>query len=191
MSTGELIGYARVSKKEQKLDRQINALKAAGCTKIFQEKISTRIKERPQLNECFKYLRAGDILVVDDWDRLGRTLIEKILMIDEIHKMKVKLISLAQNIDTTTPEGRMFFYTNAMFAEYVRSQISLSTKKGLMAARAQGRFGGRKFSLNKDQVKDLLRLCKEGVIPQRDLARMFNISLPTLTRYVRINREIE
>lgn len=149
------IGYARVSTQDQNLDMQITALEKFGCEKIFKEKKSA-VKERPELEKMIVQLRKGDIIVVFKLDRLGRSLKHLIDLVNNFREKGVEFISLNDNIDTTTAQGRFTFNMFASFAEFERELIKERTIAGLEAARERGRVGGRKKGLSKEaQTKAL------------------------------------
>src|SRR2546423_8025219 len=147
-----LIGYARVSKNEQNLDLQIDALKAAGCEKIFHDKITSLKEERKGLDEALAFLRPGDVLVVWKLDRLGRTLRHLIDLIAMFNQKGIGFKSLKETIDTTTSTGKLVFHIFAALAEFERDIIHERTQAGLDAARARGRRGGRPKALSPKQA---------------------------------------
>ena len=138
-----LIGYARVSTMDQNPALQMDALHAAGCEKIFTEKASGSHKDRPQLKAAIEYLREGDTLVVWKLSRLARSLTQVIKTVTDINERNIALKVLTQNIDTATPEGRLFFHITAAFDEFQRELIVENTRAGLAAANKRGRRGGR------------------------------------------------
>ena len=142
-----MYGYARVSTEGQNLDLQLDALKKAGCTKIFKEKISAA-KERPELEKMMGLLAKGDTVVVWKLDRLGRSLRHLIDQVKGLEEKKVKFISLQDNINTQTAQGRFIFNVFASLAEFERDIIRERTQAGLSAARARGRKGGRPKGLS-------------------------------------------
>lgn len=146
------LGYARVSTKDQKLDRQIDSVSAAGCEKIFSDKMSGAKFDRPELNMLKAQLRSGDIVVIDKLDRLGRSQKDLIEIVSELESNGEGFISLQGNIDTTTASGKLIFHIFASLAEIERSLISERTRSGLTAARARGRVGGRPKGLT-DEAK--------------------------------------
>lgn len=143
------IGYARVSTKDQKLDLQIDALKKEGCEKIFSDISSGAKQDRPNLllmlNEC----RPGDIIVIYKLDRLGRSLIHLVNLAQELHEKGIYLKSISDNLDSTTPQGKLMFNLFASLAEFERDLIIERTKAGLNSARARGFCGGRSAGLTK------------------------------------------
>ena len=139
-----LIGYSRVSTQDQNLDLQNDALKNAGCEKIFEDKISGARIERKGLTEALEFVRSGDVLVVWKLDRLGRGLRDLIDKIQDLEKRGVGFRSLTENIDTTTAGGKLIFHIFGSLAEFERALIKERTKAGLASARARGITGGRK-----------------------------------------------
>ena len=125
------IGYARVSTIEQNLDLQIDALKAAGCEKNFSDVMSGAKSLRPELLRLKEQLRPGDTLVVWRLDRLGRSMKDLLEWMTSLEQMNVGLVSLKENIDTTTPTGRLVFHLFASLAEFERNLIVERTMAGL------------------------------------------------------------
>ena len=178
-----LVGYARVSTREERqvLDRQIDALTAAGCEKIFDDRLSGVLADRPGLAACLAYLRAGDVLTVLDLDRLGRRARDLIGMIEDLEKQGVAFKALNSPMDTTTPAGRAFLQIQAAVAEMERNLIRQRVNEGLTAARARGRQGGRprvmtperlRFAqhLMADKTRTIPQICRElGDIPSSTL----------------------
>ena len=141
------IGYACVSAKDQNLSLQIDALQKAGCEKIFQEKKSRAKRNRPELEKLLEQIRPNDVVVIWKLDRLARSTKDLINLVNEIQDKGAGLISLNDNIDTSSPQGKLIFHVFASLAEFERDVISERTKTGLTAARARGRVGGRKKGL--------------------------------------------
>src|SRR5882762_11181785 len=137
------IGYVRVSKQEQHEALQIDALKEAGCEKWFLDKITGSKAERKGLDEALAYLRPGDTLVVWKLDRAGRSLSHLIELLKGLKERGIEFISLTEQIDTTTPGGKLIFHLMGALAEFERELIRERTNAGLAAARARGRVGGR------------------------------------------------
>ena len=180
------IGYARVSTKDQKLDRQIDSLTAAGCEKIFSDKMSGAKFDRPELNMLKAQLRSGDIIVIDKLDRLGRSLKDLIEIVSELESNGVGFISLQDNIDTTTASGKLIFHIFASLAEFDRSLISERTRSGLTAAR--GRVGGRPKGLTDEAKKTAMAaetLYRTKQHSVREICEQLGISKPTLYSYLK------
>jgi len=130
VSTQMRIDYARVSTGGQKLERQLDALRAAGCRRIFAEKQSGRDTDRPELTACLEFMTAGDTLVVPALDRLSRSLQDLITTVGELRRREVGFTSLHENLDTTTPGGRLVFHVFAALAEFIRELIVSGTREG-------------------------------------------------------------
>ena len=150
-----IIGYARVSTKDQNLDLQMEALKKAGCEKIFKEKISGALKERPELDTMISQLRVGDTIVVWKLDRLGRSLKNIIDLVLDFNQKQVVVKGLTDGVDTSTSNGRLFLNIMASLAGYEKELIRERTNAGLSAARARGRLGGRPKGLKAETVSKL------------------------------------
>jgi len=153
------IGYARVSTEDQNLSLQLDALQRVGCKKIYQEKVSSRVAQRPALSMLLEHIRAGDTLIVWKLDRLGRSLKELVALINQLATKKVHFKSLNENIDTSTPTGQLTFHIFCAIAEFEREIIRQRTLAGLQAARARKQTLGRPKGLGKEaQQKPKLRL---------------------------------
>lgn len=138
------IGYARVSTQDQTAALQLDALRAAGCERIFEETASGANADRPGLADALAFARPGDVLVIWRLDRLGRSLRDLIDLAADLREREVELCSLQEAIDTTTAGGKMLFHIMAALAEFERNLIQERTKAGLASARARGRKGGRR-----------------------------------------------
>jgi len=180
-----LIGYARVSTGDQTLDLQLDALKSAGCTKIFTDTASGAKAERKGLDEALSYARAGDTLVVWRLDRLGRSLKHLIESITDLNNRKIGFKSLRENIDTTTSGGKLVFHIFGALAEFERDIIQERTQAGLLAARARGRKGGRPKALNPKKVQMARALYNDKTNTIDEICKTLNISRTTLWRYIK------
>ncbi len=156
-----LVGYARVSTLDQNPELQIDALKEAGCEKIFIEKSSGAKDDRPQLKEALEYIRSGDTLVVWKLSRLARSITQVINTTKDLEAHNIGLKVITQKIDTTTPEGRLFFHMTAAFDQFQRELIVENTKAGLKAARSRGRVGGRPRVLTEEKIKVARAMLKD------------------------------
>lgn len=161
-----LVGYARVSTDSQDLAAQLDALAAAGCTRVFSEVVSSTVVTRPQLQAALDYLRSGDVLVVVAVDRLSRRTLEFLTLIEQLSTAGVEFRSLTQDFDTTTPAGRMVMSIFAVFAQNEREDISRRTKAGLASARARGSAFGRPSVLTADRLEAIADAHRR----QRDVA---------------------
>jgi len=177
------IGYARVSTLEQNPGLQEDALKEAGCRKIFTDNASGARAERPGLEKALDYLREGDCLVVWRLDRLGRSLKHLIEVIEGLERRGVGFISLQEGFDTTTSGGRLIFQIFGALAEFERNLIRERTRAGLKAARARGRKGGRKKKLSGQQVRSMKKMADAGQHTIAEICQTFNITKPTFYAY--------
>jgi DNA invertase Pin-like site-specific DNA recombinase len=178
-----LVGYARVSTLDQNLDLQIDALKKAGCKKIFEDKLGGSRAERPGLAKALEILREDDTLVVWKLDRLGRSVKNLVDLVADLHQQGVQFKSLTDAIDTGTPSGRFFFHVMASLAEMERELTIERTRAGLEVARQLGRKGGRKRQMTDSKIESAKKLLTSGV-PPRDVAKNLGVSVPTLYRWV-------
>ncbi len=190
VSTQIRIGYARVSTSGQKLERQLDALKAAGCRRVFAEKQSGRDTDRPQLAACLAFLAPGDTLVVPSLDRLSRSLQELITTVAELRRREVGFTSLHENLDTTTPGGRLVFHVFAALAEFIRELIVSGTREGLAAARARGRVGGRPTVITPDMIRAARDLLPNPEASVTAIAKLLGVSPGTLYNHIPDLREL-
>lgn len=178
---GMRIGYARVSTIDQNLELQRDALSRAGCVQVYEEKASGKSKDgRHELANMMRALRKGDTLIVWRLDRLGRSLVDLVQLVDELAARGVAFESLSEKIDTSTAQGRMFFGFIATMAQYQRDVISENTRAGLKAARARGRNGGRPPALDDGAIKEIRVLMKSPDISMVSIAKRYGVSKPTL-----------
>ncbi len=177
------IGYARVSTDEQSLDLQLDALKKAGCKRVFTDKASASKGDRPGLVEAMSHLRSGDVLVIWKLDRLGRTVKGLVDFVSDIQGRGIQFRSLTDGIDTTTPAGRFFFHVMASLAQMERELMAERTRAGLDAARRRGRVGGRKRRMTPGKVESARKLLRSGMAP-REVAQNLSVSIPTLYRWL-------
>ncbi len=177
------IGYARVSTFDQNLDLQGDALKEAGCKKIFTDNASGARAARPGLERALDYVREGDCLVVWRLDRLGRSLKHLIEVVEGLEKRGVGFISLQEGFDTTTSGGKLIFQIFGALAEFERNLIRERTMAGLKSARARGRMGGRKRKLTEAQVLSMKKMAAAGHHSISEICRTFGITKPTFYAY--------
>lgn len=183
---GELIGYARTSREDQNLDLQLNALREAGIKEehIFQEKISSLAKNRPQYELALKRCRKDDCLVVWKLDRLGRSALGLINTVNELKERGVNFKSLTQPFDTTTPMGTMVFGLMALLAQLERDLTAERTAEGIRAAKERGTYKTRGLTFDKDLWDKMCEIYKNddnnGVAA---IARKTGLSYQTVYRY--------
>jgi DNA invertase Pin-like site-specific DNA recombinase len=181
-SSLQLVGYARVSTEQQRLDLQLDALRAAGCEQIFSDVGSGTIRDRPQLEACLRHLRSGDTLVVWRLDRLGRSLRHLVELVGKLSDRGVALRSLTEGIDTTTPTGRMVLHVFGALAEFERELIIERTRAGLEAARVQGRLVGGPRLVTAAKLTRARELRDEGRLSMGEIAKTIGVSRATLYR---------
>lgn len=185
---GMLIGYARVSTVDQNLDLQRDALTRAGCAQIYEDKASSRKRVgRPELENALRALRPGDTLVVWRLDRLSGSLADLVQIIHELGEKKIGFMSVMEQIDTTTAQGRMFFGVFAALAQYRLDVIHENTMAGLKASRARGRVGGRPSALDAQAVKEIQALLADPEISVGSVAERYKVSRATV--YNALKRE--
>ncbi len=184
------IGYARVSTREQNLDMQIEALKAAGCEKIFSEKLSGRIGSRPELDACLSFIRQGDTLIVYKLDRLGRSLRNILMLLDGFKDKGIHFVSLQDNISTEGATGQLITNVLGAFAQFERDLIVERTQEGRRIAKEKGVKFGRKATINKNNVakqKSCIKLYQTGT-SIRQIQKILHIgSAGTVYRILRRN----
>lgn len=186
------VGYARVSTGDQDLALQMDALKRAGCERIFTDKASGAKVDRPGLTQALAHVRDGDALVVWKFDRLGRSLPHLIETVTALQAGSVGLRSLTENIAPTTPGGRLIFNVFGALAAFERDLIRERTKAGLAAAAARGRQGGRKPVVTSDKLTRARGLLANGLtvreaamrvkVGKTALYRALSETKPALTR---------
>jgi DNA invertase Pin-like site-specific DNA recombinase len=177
-----IFGYARVSTDDQLLDAQMDALTAAGAERIFADKISGSLRKRPQLDQLLDQLRPGDVIAVTKYDRLARSLRDLLDIVELIKERGAGFRSLAEDIDTTTPAGRLIFHVFASIAQFERERISERTREGLEAAKKRGRVGGRPPALSAVQRDEVRRMRDEEGRRLSEIAQLFRVSVKTVRR---------
>ena len=179
---GHLLGYARVSTSDQDAALQIDALKAAGCYRVFVDTISGSLASRPELDKLLDQIRPGDTLVVWRLDRLGRSIRHLIDQLSALSAREVGFRSLQETIDTTSSGGRLVFHVFAALAEFERDLIKERTNAGLKAARARGRKGGRPPLLTADQVRTAKRMYEQQEMTVAQIGHVLGVSRTTIYR---------
>lgn len=177
-----LFGYARVSKYEQNLDLQTDALNNFGTEKIFIDKISGVKSIKPNFDEMIKYLRKGDKIVVWRLDRLGRSTVGLIQLITDLTQKGIDVISICENIDTSSASGKLIFQIFCVLAEHERNVLIERTNAGLKSARSRGKIGGRPKGMTK-KYQEIAPLVKSAygnkAQPVEQIMKAFNIKSKT------------
>jgi DNA invertase Pin-like site-specific DNA recombinase len=167
-----LIGYARVSTLDQDPALQLDALAAAGCAKVFEDRASGARSDRPGLRQALDYVREGDVLIVWKLDRLGRSLAHLIETVAMLEQHGVGFRSITEAIDTTTPGGRLVFHLFGALGQFERDLIRERTRAGLAAAAARGRKGGRKPVINADTLARARVMIAKGLTVRETAIRL-------------------
>jgi DNA invertase Pin-like site-specific DNA recombinase len=179
-----LVGYMRVSTSEQNLALQRDALKAAGCERLYDDTCSGSVKERPGLGKALDHMRAGDALVVWKLDRIGRSLSHVVELVDGMQAKGIGLKVLTGGIDTTSSTGRLVFGIFATLAEFERDLIRERTMAGLAAARARGHRGGRPRLMTRAKLRTAMAMMSDRSNVAGEVAEQLGISISTLYAYV-------
>lgn len=179
--TNQRFGYGRVSTSDQNIESQKDALVRAGTDLLFIDTFTGTKSNRPELNRLRAQLRNGDTLVITRLDRLGRSAKDLLNLVSELQDQGVHLEVLEQNINTSSPEGKLFFTLVASFAEFEREIMRSRTMDGLAAARARGRMGGRKPAMSPVKVATAKQLYSQGKYV-KDIAEALGVSRPTIYR---------
>jgi DNA invertase Pin-like site-specific DNA recombinase len=179
-----IYGYARVSTQSQELSRQLDLLNNCGCTEILTEKSTGTKSSRPELNRLKDIIRPGDTLIVESFSRLGRSTKDLIDLVTYFEMKEIKLVSLKENFDTTTPQGKLMMTVFQAFSQFERDFIVQRTNEGLKSARARGRIGGRPKCDSKS-IKKALNLYHTKTHSVREIVHITGISRATLYRYLK------
>lgn len=175
-------GYARVSTVAQTADMQVDALRRAGCDRVFVETASGAKAHRPELDHMIEMLREGDVVVVWRLDRLGRSMQNLIELMNRFQRMGVGFVSLTEAIDTTTPGGMLAFNLFASLAQFEHDLIRERTRAGLDTARARGRTGGRPRKLDDRKIREIRRLYESKALTVRQIADLMHVGRSTVYR---------
>lgn len=175
------IGYARVSTQDQNLERQIDALNAYGIDRLYQEKMTGTRQHRPELDAMLSRLEEGDTVVVESLSRLGRSTKDLLMLIDLFESKKVKLVSLKENIDTSTSTGRLLITVLSALSQFERDVIVERTNEGLAAARARGRKGGRP-KVADTKIRQALKLYDTKQYSLKEIESLTGVKASTLYR---------
>lgn len=183
------IGYARVSTDDQNPDLQLDALRLAGCERIYTDKGQSGGKRsRPQLDKCLADLKPGDVLTVWKFDRLGRSLQHLVSVLEDLQGRGVGFLSLTEAIDTSSAAGRLLGHIIGALAEFERALIAERTRAGIKAAKRRGVKLGRKPSLSPEQIAHARKLIEAGESPGT-VARLLGVARSTLYKSLKSGNE--
>lgn len=177
------LGYIRVSTDKQVIDRQLDQLQDY-CDEVFiEDGVSALSKKRPAYDEVMQSLKEGDIFVVSSLDRAFRSVQDALSELDKLHKRSIEFLSLSQNFNTTTPDGKFFYTLAAALAAWEREILSVRTKQGMKVAREKGKLIGRPPKLNDNQLAQARSMLHaKGKVSIADIAKQFNVHERTLKR---------
>lgn len=178
---GELIGYARVSTKDQNLDLQIEKLQQYGCSKIFAEKVSGTIQNRPELTKCLGYIRCGDTLVISKLDRMARSALHLGKIVQKLQDDKVDFVVIDQQINTTSSQGKLMFHMLSAFAEFENNIRRERQKEGIQKAIKDGKKFGRPSKITSKTVDGVKKAISKRVTIAK-VKSYFDISQVTYYR---------
>ncbi len=183
------IGYVRVSTNDQSTQLQIDALNDLGVERIYEEKLSGKTIDRPELNKMIDVLRKGDTVYVYKLDRLGRSLKHLLNTVESFEDMGVNFVSVKDDMNTSTAAGKLIFRIFASLAEFEADLIRERTIAGLESARAEGRVGGRPNKLNDQIIKQAITLIESGQSRVGELADQYGVDRRTLGRNIKSFKE--
>lgn len=185
MSSPVLIGYARTSTTDQKagLGAQVRDLQAAGCTKIFQEELSSVAARRPELDRALEFVRDGDVMVVTKLDRLARSVADLVSITAELRSKGVELRILALNLDTATPTGKLMLNLLGSIAEFERELMLERQREGISKAKADGKYKGRAPTA-RAKAAQVIGLHQDGKTPMQIVSAL-GISRASVFRILR------
>lgn len=187
-----IIGYVRVSTQEQNEDRQLTIMEQYKATKVFTEKISGKNTDRPQLKKMLEYVREGDTLVIESYSRLARSTKDLINLVEQLKSKGVNLISTKENIDTSTPQGRLMFTIFAGLAEFERECTLQRQAEGIAEAKKRGVYKGRqRIEVDTDTFTKVYDEWKQGNITARTAMQKLGLSANTFYRRVKEYEEVK
>lgn len=180
------VGYIRVSTEEQNEARQEEILKQLGVEKTFTEKVSGKDTNRPELKAMLNFMREGDVLIVESYSRLARSTVDLLKIVDELNIRGIGFISHKENIDSTTPQGKLMLTIFGGIYQFERECMLQRQKEGIAIAKAQGKYKGRK-PIEVDEAKfiDIYKQWKDGQFKAVDAMRKLNLTKPTFYRKVK------
>lgn len=182
------LAYVRVSTVEQNEERQIEALKKFNIEKWFTEKVSGKNMDRPKLQEMLDFCREGDTIYIHDFSRLARSTKDLLDIVERLKEKGVHLVSNKENIDSSTPQGKLMLTMIAAIYEFERENMLERQREGIAIAKREGKFKGRK-PLELDDFDKYYELYVSRQITKSEMARKLNISRPTLDKMIKAKRQ--
>lgn len=185
------VAYVRVSTIEQNEARQVEALEKKGIDKWYIEKVSGKDTNRPKLQEMLEYVREGDTIYIHDFSRLARSTKDLLEIIEKLNNKKVHLISNKENLDTSTPTGKLMLTMIGAINEFERQNLLERQREGIAIAKEQGKFkGGQVKKISDDEFQEALKEYQTRKISKTEFAERLNISRPTLNKLLK-DKKIE
>ena len=179
------VGYVRVSTTEQNTARQDKMMQEMNVERVFIDKLSGKNMERPQLKAMLEFVREGDVLIVESYSRLSRSLQDLLQIVGELSRKGVHFISLKENIDTSTPQGRLFMHITASLNEFERELIVQRTREGVAIAKAEGKYKGGKPKAKPDKWEEVIARWRSGEIQAVEAMKELNVKHATFYRMVK------
>lgn len=177
------VAYVRVSSVDQNEARQIEALKNHGIEKWFSEKISGKNTDRPKLQELLEFVREGDVVYIHDFSRLARSTKDLLDIVERLNSKGVSLVSNKENIDSSTPTGKLMLTMIGAIAEFERLNLLERQREGIQIAKTEGKYKGRK-AVKIPNFESHLTRYQRREISKAALAKELGISRPTLDRLI-------
>jgi len=185
------IGYIRVSSIDQNTERQEVALKELEVDKIFTEKLSGKNTNRPELHRMLDYVREGDTLYIESISRLARSTKDLLSLVQTLQEKRVDLVSLKENIDTTTPQGRFILTVFGALSELERENILQRQREGIEIAKQNGKVLGRPIIETPNDWNKVITLWKRGEITAREAMKRLNMNRGTFYRRLQSQKKSE
>ena len=184
------VGYVRVSTTEQNTARQESLMESLGVEKIYIEKISGKSKDRPKLQEMMTFVREGDTVIVESISRFARNVRDLLDLVEQLKEKKVDFVSKKENIDTTTPAGKLMLTVFGALAEFERESLLQRQREGIEIAKAEGKYKGRKpIEIDEKLFEELYRQWKNGETQPKYMIKKLGISRNTFYRRVKAYEE--
>ncbi len=179
------VAYIRVSTVEQNEDRQLENLKQYQIDRIFSEKVSAKDTKRPQLQEMLRYVREGDTVYINDFSRLARSTMDLLSIVEQLQSINVQLVSLKENIDTSTPTGKLMLQMIAAINEFERANLLERQREGIKCAKERGAYKGRKkIEVSEHDFSELYQLWTLHKMSKSEMAKKLNVSRTVIDRLI-------
>ena len=183
-----IVGYVRVSTVEQNESRQLVTMENYDVEKVFKEKVSAKDTNRPKLQELLDYVREGDTVVIHDFSRLARSTKDLLEIVELLESKNVSLISSKENIDSSTPTGKLMLTMIGAINEFERTNMLERQREGIAIAKSEGKYKGRK-EVKIDKYGEYFNKYKNRELNKTQLAKELNISRPTLDKLIKEHNE--